>query len=98
MRRFPETSAQPAGYRIPLPKGSYEIIFHFAEVYGKKIGRRFDIRLEGKEARSGVEFSEKDYSVARQLPLRAEVSDGLLDIEFVPQVSEPLLSALEIRP
>ncbi len=97
VRRFGEASAHPAGYRLPLPRGEYEVVLHFAEVYGKKIGRRFAVRLEGKEAPLPIELLEPDHAAARKLALRTEVADGLLDLELVAQVADPLISALEIR-
>ena len=44
-----------------------------------------------------VEFPIGEYVAAIKQTLGTAVTEGLLDIELVPQVAEPFLAALEIR-
>ncbi|MBI4587190.1 MAG: protein kinase [Planctomycetes bacterium] len=96
-RWFLNDELSPYFYRIPLPPGNYQVILHFAEIHFKDPGKRlFDIHLEGKEALAAYEPFAKGYAAADQQSFTVEVVDGFLDLDFVPQVEYPKISAIEV--
>ncbi len=97
-RWFPGDEVAPAGYRIPLPPGRFRVTLHFAELYHLTPGlRRFGVRLEGEEVLSDFDPGAKGFAVAQQLPFDREVRDGMLEIELVPRVGVPCVSAIEVE-
>jgi tetratricopeptide (TPR) repeat protein len=98
-RYFPSNEVTPAAYHFPLPTGSYRITLHFAEIYHKQPGKRcFDVLLEGTRVLKEYEPGSKGFATADEKTFNTEVKDGLLDIEFVPRVENPKISAIEIEP
>ena len=91
-RWFPPGSL--AIYRIPLPRGSYRVILHSSEVFFTAPGqRRFNVRIEGQEVLRDYEPPIRKADV-REFPVRVE--DGILEIEFVPRLENPKISAIEV--
>jgi tetratricopeptide (TPR) repeat protein len=97
-RQFPEELAVPGGYRLPVPPGRYRVWLHFAEDFWRIPGaRRFDIRIEGEEIRSGFEPFARGFAAAVVEPFIARVDDGLLEIELVPVADAAAVAAIEIE-
>ncbi len=95
-RDFDDEDSRPA-YRIPLPAGTYRITFHFAELDLREPGaRRFDVRVERRPALTNFEPASEGFAVANAHPWTAVVDDGTLDVEFVPVIGAPKISAIEI--
>jgi tetratricopeptide (TPR) repeat protein len=98
VRWFPEVQYSPAAYRIPLPRGTYRVILRFAEVYFRARGKRvFDVKLEGEEVLRGYEPLKGGFATADTRQYTVAVEDGILDIEFVRRVDNPMISAIEIE-
>ncbi|MBI4601196.1 MAG: PQQ-binding-like beta-propeller repeat protein [Planctomycetes bacterium] len=99
-RYFPPEEASSAAYRIPLLPGRYRLTLHFAEVYFQEPGmRRFDVRVEGAKFLDDYDPRERvGFAAADRQSHDVDVTDGVLDIEFVPRVENPKVSAIEVRP
>lgn len=106
---FKEPSGRvvPAGqsafkFDVPVQNGSYKVRLHFAEIYQNAVGRRvFDVNIEGgtKELTSFDVFAEAggiNRAIVREFP--ATVSDGVLTVDFIRQVENAKVSAVEILP
>jgi hypothetical protein len=93
-RWFPAGQTPPRGYRVPLLPGRYRVILHFAEVrFRENSKRRFHILLEGKTVRENY---EPKIDEAEALLFEVRVEDGHLDIDFIHEVDNPKISAIEI--
>ncbi len=105
-RWFP-TIALPAGYRIPLPPGSYRVRLHFAEVFYSVTGpgiRVFNVLIEDEpvEELTGYDImaTTKAFATTDVHEVEAEVTDGILDIEFTnvdPRLGNPIICAIEVE-
>jgi hypothetical protein len=85
-------------YRIPLLPGNFQVTLHFAELVHEQPGaRRFDVRLEGTEVLTDYEPLKAGYATAEVKPFPVTVEDGILDIDFIPRVDHPKLSAIEVE-
>jgi serine/threonine-protein kinase len=111
-RWFPPGGGDPSGYRIPLPRGSYEVTLHFAEIFfrpdgiferdrrrwGRRFsGRSFDILVEGKVIRENYSPVGRGFAVADRIQATAVVSDGFLDIRFRHRNENPKISAIAVQ-
>ncbi len=86
-------------YHFPLKSnGRYRATFHFAEVEGRAPGMRvFDIYLEDSLAIEGVDIAARaGINTAMRASAEIEVTDGELDIRFVPKNGEPMVVAIEV--
>ncbi|MDX2302074.1 MAG: malectin domain-containing carbohydrate-binding protein [Microscillaceae bacterium] len=85
-------------YKIPLTPGNYTVRLHFAENYFDRVGSRVNnifienvLRLPGYDIFEDVQFKTavtKDFDVT--------ITDGLLDLNFVPTVNRPSIAGIEI--
>jgi serine/threonine protein kinase/predicted Zn-dependent protease len=99
LRYFPGEHLQPPGYRVPLPPGDYEVTLHFAEFVSRRPGyRSFGVHLEGREALPDYEPGKTGFRSAEAKVFSVRVDDGILDVEFLTQVQNPMVSAIEVRP
>ncbi|MBN1421647.1 MAG: tetratricopeptide repeat protein, partial [Planctomycetes bacterium] len=97
-RAFGDAIAGSAGYRIPLPPGRYEVTLRFAELSQTRAGRRsFDVVIEGRRVLQAHEPFAEGFATPHTRTYEADTTDGDLDIEFVPRIGVPMISALEIR-
>src|SRR5262249_45247238 len=88
-----------AAYRIPLPKGTYEITLHFTAFAFRAQNRRsFDVFIGGQEVLKEYEPFRDGSTTGDPQSFKIELKDGLLDIEFVPRIDNPTVSAIEIEP
>ncbi len=97
----------PAGgvafsFNLPVVNGVYTIRLHFAENYQNAAGARtFDVNLEGG-ATELADFDVyaaaggKNTAMMREFPIT--VSDGVASIDFVRQVQQPFVNAIEVLP
>ena len=89
-----------SGYRIPVPRDTYRVRLHFAEMdFDTPRSRVFGVKLEGTQVLKSFDV------VAKVGPLTAHteafelrVLDGFLDIEFTHEVNNPAISAIEVEP
>jgi hypothetical protein len=89
-------------FSYPVPNGKYIVKLHFAETFEGISGpgdRVFSFNVQGQE------FKDFDIWVKAGGPNRAyietvnvEVTDGKLDIKFVPKVENPEINGIEILP
>lgn len=94
-------------YDIPLAPGTYQLSLYFAETYygesnlagGGETSRIFRILANGRplltsfDVVNDVGANRADIRVFKDL---APASDGKLHLEFVPQVNDPFVNAIEI--
>ncbi len=88
------------GYRLPLPRGTYNLKLKFVEGEIKEKGRRvFDISLEGKKVKEKVDIFASA-GAFRPMDLefkRIQVEDGSLDIEFADRIHYPAVAGIVIQ-
>jgi hypothetical protein len=103
-RWFPANANEAAGYSIPLPRGTYEVALHFAEIFerAKDPGwatRAFGIRVEGHIVCERYVPGQWGFAVASRFTVAMAVEDGFLDIDFVPLPKSecPKISAIAVR-
>ncbi|MDX2302650.1 MAG: malectin domain-containing carbohydrate-binding protein [Microscillaceae bacterium] len=87
------------GYKIALPESaSYLVRLHFAENYWTDQNKRvFHILLEGTIVEIALDLmAEAGFKTALVKDYEVIVSDGALDLELLPIVNRPVISAIEI--
>jgi len=85
------------GYRIPVPPGRYRVRLHFAETYFQNRGARvFGVAIEGRSVLEKYEPLAAGKATADVQEADARVEDTFLDIEFIPQVENPMVCAIEV--
>ncbi len=88
-----------SGYRFTVPSaGVYTVTLHFAEIFYKDSNKRvFDVKIEGKKVLSDFDiYDEVGYATAYRKNFDVNVSDGILDIEFIKNIDSPKISAIEV--
>ncbi len=93
------TNLIPLSYAFALDDGAYDVILHFVEPTKMNTGQRLlDISLEGQVVLTGLDlFGQAGNRSAYQETLRTVVEDGQLDLSIAATVSNPVLSAIEVR-
>ncbi len=74
-------------YKIPLPNGTYTVLFKFSEIYPYSFSgsRVFNVKIEGQRVVKNLDiFSKAGKNKAYDLtiPLPVTVSDGVMHIDF----------------
>ncbi|SDL10100.1 Por secretion system C-terminal sorting domain-containing protein [Catalinimonas alkaloidigena] len=102
-----QTNGVPAGqvafgYHLPVVNGTYQVRLYFAELNKNGVGKRvFDVNLEGG-AKEFVNFdifqAAGGENVALMRQFSVTVSDGVLDIDFIRQIENAKVSAIEVVP
>ena len=91
---------QGRGYKFDVPDGNYEVELHFAEVYYDWAGARvFDIKIEDQVVENNFDIWHYAGGKNRAAvwSYSTSVSDGRLDIDFVPEThDEPTLHAIKV--
>ncbi len=88
------------GYTIPLPRGRWRVVLHFAEIHCKTpCDRKFDIVVQGHVAARDFDPAAAGIATASSVSCEAEVADAWLKIEFPvrPGRMQPKISAIEVR-
>jgi hypothetical protein len=88
-------------YRFCVPNGVYKVKLKFAEIWFDAAGKRiFDVALNGTKVlmRFDISAAAKGASRAIDREFRTTVGDGRMVIQFLPVVSNPKVSAIEISP
>jgi hypothetical protein len=88
-----------SSYRFSLPNGRYSVRLRFAETYPYTTSgaRVFSILIEGLEALTRLDLvTAPGRWVAADYTFTADVSDGLLSIDFTAVVGPPIVSAIEV--
>ena len=93
-----ERWGKPFSYAVNVPTGDYDVRLYFAEIFFDQPGKRvFDIQIEGVTVRS--QFDVLDVVPAFTAVVHnyaVEVSDGVLNVAFVPTVQNAKLSGMEV--
>ncbi len=89
-------------FSYPVPNGKYLVKLHFAETYNAITGpgeRVFTFIVEGHEFKDfDVWAAAGGAQRAYVTTISAEVTDGVLDIYFIPQQQNPQINGIEILP
>jgi hypothetical protein len=88
-------------YSQDVPNWSYDITLHFAEIYFNQPGRRvFDVSAEDELILDNFDvYSEAGgKNIAVEKTFTVEVNDGTLDLDFLAEVNNAKISAVEIKP
>lgn len=89
------------GYRLPVPNGRYDVIFHFVEPTATAARMRvFNTRIEGVVQISNLDiYQQRGRNNELQIGASAAVSDGELAIDFIPVYTgqSGIVSAIEIH-
>ncbi len=87
-------------YNLEIPRGTYRVILQFNEATYGEVGKRvFSVKIAGKTVIEKLDiFARAGKNTALDIPVsNVRVADGLMKIEFVPQVDFPLVSALIVE-
>ena len=89
-------------FSYPVPDGRYQVKLHFAETYGSIMGpnqRVFTFVVEGHEFRDFDVWAEAGGAQRAYVKtVNVDVSDGTLNINFIPETQNPEINAIEILP
>ncbi|HJZ95202.1 MAG TPA: malectin [Candidatus Solibacter sp.] len=88
-------------YRFCVPDGVYNVKLKFAEIWFDAAGKRiFDVALNGTKVLTHFDIAAvaKGASRAIDREFLTTVGDGRMVIQFLPVVSNPKVSAIEISP
>jgi hypothetical protein len=98
--RWDPSAALELQYTFAVPDGDYFVNLHFAEIYSGTFStgaRVFDVAVEEQLVLDNLDiFSEVGAEAALVKSFTVTVSDGELNIEFLHQVENPKISAIEI--
>ncbi|HEY8507282.1 MAG TPA: malectin domain-containing carbohydrate-binding protein [Steroidobacteraceae bacterium] len=98
--RWDPPAAPELSYSFAVPNGTYLVRLHFADNYWgtQFVGARvFDVRIENQLVHDDIDvFAEAGGSAALIKSATVVVTDGQINIEFVHQVENPIINALEI--
>ena len=88
-------------YSQDVINGSYDVTLHFAEIYFNGAGRRvFDVNAKNQLILDNFDvFAEaggKDIAIEKTFTV--PVNDGTIDLEFLAEVNNAKISAIEIEP
>ena len=93
--------ARAFGYDVPVANGAYRVRLHFTELNKTGPGQRvFDVRLEGAAVLTRFDVFAAaggiDRVVTREFPVT--ITDGKVTLDFIRQVQNAKVSAIEILP
>jgi YD repeat-containing protein len=99
--RWDDGSDPELQYRFEVPTGSYTVKLHFNETWSGAFGpglRVFDVMMEDEQVLDDVDIYSQagGGGTALELSVPVNVTDGELNIEFIHQVDNPCVSAIEV--
>jgi hypothetical protein len=95
-RSFPGDRQIRPAYRVPLPAGRYAVSLHFAETSPKKSGVRvFGALLERQAVLDNYALLRNGFAAVKSF--ETEVRDGFLDLDFLAERADPLITAIAIE-
>jgi len=94
-------------YNIPVINGTYDVRLHFAEIFFGATGakplegiagkRVFSVKMEGQNKLVNFDIVQEVGSMTAVIKtFTITVSDGTLNINFIPSVNRPKISGIEI--
>ncbi len=86
-------------YALPLVNDDYEVTLKFAETYFNQSGQRsFHVDAEGVRVISSLDvYSVVGADAAHDETFNVSVADGVLNLNFVPEVENPFISAIVVK-
>ena len=86
-------------YAIPATNGNYDLTLRFVETTFSSIGQRvFDVIVEGKVVLNNLDiFRSAGQNTALDIIFTVNVSDGVLNIGFVPKTGDAQVCAILIN-
>ncbi len=100
--RYDPAGAPELQYSLPVPNGVYRVNLYFAEIYGgtQSVGARvFDVVVEDTLVFDNLDiFAEVGGATALTKGVEVEVTDGVLDLQFLHEVQNPKVTAIEVVP
>ena len=88
-------------YAQSVANGNYDVTLHFAEIYFNDAGRRvFDVSAEDQLILDDFDIVSEagGKDIALEKTFVVGVNDGTLDLDFVAEVNNAKVSAVEIKP
>ncbi len=88
-------------YSFAVPNGEYAVRFLLAETFSGNfaVGARvFDVRIEGVTVLSDIDIFQAvgGFSAYEETTGTVTISDGVMNIEFMPGVENPTVAAIEV--
>ncbi len=100
--RYDPSGAPELQYSLPVPNGVYRVNLYFAEIYSgtQSVGARvFDVVVEGTLVFDNLDiFAEVGGATALIKGVEVGVTDGVLDLQFLREVQNPKVMAIEVVP
>jgi len=98
--RWDPGGAPELQYSLPVPNGLYRVNLYFAEIYSgtQSVGARvFDVVMENTLVFDNLDiFAEVGGNTALIKTVDVEVTDGVLEIQFLHEVENPKVTAIEV--
>ena len=88
-------------YTQAVPNGSYDVTLHFAEIFFDESGKRvFDVTLEDQLVLDDFDIYAQagDKDIALERTFNVDVTDELINLNFLSSVDLAKVSAIEIEP
>jgi hypothetical protein len=88
------------GYSFDVPSGNFDVTLRLAEIYQYAIisGRVFSVQIEGQTVVSNLDvMARAGQFAALDLVYTVPVTDGQLNIVFVPGAGAPAINAIAVR-
>ncbi len=87
-----------SAYRFDVPNGTYEVTLLFAELYFTEASKRiFHVQLEGNQVLTRLDiYLVAGHDQALSYTYTVNVTDGQLNIDFLRQVEDPKISAIQV--
>ncbi len=88
----------PISYEITVPNGTYTLRLHFAENFFDESARRINhVQMEGAIQGLGIDiFQEVGFKTALVRDYEVEVTDGALNLDFLPLENRPAICGFEL--
>jgi PKD repeat protein len=100
--RYDVSKGQPMKWSFDVADGAYRVRLYFAESWSTNYvvgGRVFTVRAEGTDAVTNLDvWSAVGPKTGLVKEVAVQVSDGTLNLDFVPVKDNPMVSAIEILP
>jgi hypothetical protein len=86
-------------YALPVPNGSYDVTLRFVEnTYEARNRRIFDVHAEGRVVLRALDiYSVSGKNTALDFTFTVNVSDGVLNFDFLPRTGDAQVSAILVR-
>ncbi|TNC74607.1 Ig-like domain-containing protein [Rubellimicrobium roseum] len=87
-------------YAVPVENGTYEVTLKFAEIFFSAAGQRvFDVAAEGQVVINDLDIwsAAGGKNIAYDVPVTVQVSDGVLNLQFINGIENAKVNAIEIN-